>query len=714
MKSYLLKTCLLVLALSSTVIACGGGGSSSDDSSGGGNLVINGPGGSNSDINNALEQLDQDDAAANNNDNNNDDAESNTSDDDVELAFNISDAVALFTHSEVLEEIDPISNQIQAQLIDIEGYTNLLAQQNDGSLSFAINTEYDINVLYSVLSPDKQHLYVALDNGWGWWGSATAGCVGCDYLELIIEQNCALFVVDMSDNSFVCAVEGLFPQGMDAAYEKTVGPIKPIQFDENGNMYFLATPFTITTDTFCDTSGGFDDGSSDDILTPGEEDSDGGDSENITGTCQDIDVLEEIEWAPRLYQVTSGSNGSGTAAALTSADDNVNYMLVYPNGDIALHASSDSDSQLSLRQGNTTSSLTSTGNWGVDFFALDTGNSVLFGEATANTDVTNGLRMARPNSTAISYASLDATLFVNSDETPVPRHITLGANGNLYALVETTTSSSNQVLRIYQLLPYNDTPVKELTISSDSDWWQTLNRMPLIATGGYLFYSRSHSVAGTTIDTLHAVNLTTLADTTLPLADDVLYDIYTWQLDGSTIHFIGLDQTSDIVVAGQIDTTAISQASTSAEFSAAVTYTTAAPALASDAVINGTTRLVLSAEDNSTASSPNVNTIHADSGNPYSLSIEFNTAINKASTETNVILTDASDNQVDTMRIWNENTLHLLPDLDANPEGDSLSDSNGTTPLVSGETYLLRIGNGITSEANTSLAPVADTLIAID
>jgi len=194
------------------------------------------------------------------------------------LSFNMSGAVALLASEDVIEEADDANKFVAkggktlftyqvvgAQGVaskdslsrrdeEVGGVSNLLAVDEDGNASLAIDTEYPVKVSYSIVSPDGSKVYLALDNGWHHHD-------GNDYSTFIASQDCSLFSVNLEDSSFECVAEGLYVQNMDENYRKAIsGDQKPIQFDDEGNLYFSATTFTSNGDAWCnDPHNGFDD-----------------------------------------------------------------------------------------------------------------------------------------------------------------------------------------------------------------------------------------------------------------------------------------------------------------------------------------------------------------------------------------------------------------------------------------------------------------------
>lgn len=89
-------------------------------------------------------------------------------------------------------------------------------------------------------------------------------------------------------------------------------------------------------------------------------------------------------WNPRIYR---RAKTTSEIMALTQENESVNYFLALPTGEVAYY----SNNELWMWQNGTTIDLSSGGGHGVDFFAIDTKNAVMWGEWN-----TRGIWFARP------------------------------------------------------------------------------------------------------------------------------------------------------------------------------------------------------------------------------------------------------------------------------------------------------------------------------
>ncbi len=103
-------------------------------------------------------------------------------------------------------------------------------------------------------------------------------------------------------------------------------------------------------------------------------------------------------WNPRIYR---RAKTTSEIMALTQENESVNYFLALPIGEVAYY----SNSELWMWQNGTTIDLSS-GDGHVDFFAIDTKNTVMWGEWN-----TRGVWFAQPlPADGVEKATLDTNL----------------------------------------------------------------------------------------------------------------------------------------------------------------------------------------------------------------------------------------------------------------------------------------------------------------
>ena len=538
--------------------------------------------------------------------------------------------------------------------------TNLLAIDEDGNATLALESNYPIKVMYSVADPNGEYVYLALDTGWWNWD-------GNDYSQFIAQAGCAFFRVEIDTDEIACVEEGLFVQNMDDNYFKAVsGNQKPIQFDADGNVYFTGTTFTQE----CDDWG-----------------------------CW----LNQTDWNPRIYRVSSED---GAVTALTQDNAWIDYFLTLSTGELVYQSLNEDtwESNLYVWQDGQTIDLTTQG-WGVNFFTGDTNNSVLWGDWGSA-----GVRVARPlPGGGVHYSALDTTLFGdNSYSSTTPLRILVGDDGRLYGVFEAWHSECADygdgacndwnyytVLSVYQMLPYDPVPKVELTLSDDWGWWHWMGRTPFQVSKGHLYYSETVDVeidgaSFGTADVIHVVRLEdrvrrTALDEGLSDSEGARYEIYSWRLSGDELHFSALDKSRTVVVTGVIDTTKVRAGADESEY---LTLTDTSSASGATASIQDIEVLRPRQPDDDPGANPVVQEFHANPDNRYSVSVDFNKYMDMASVEESMEFVSTGDQEpVPGMKVWLYKTLHLIPDLDGL--------ANATVkPLDHDTEYRLAFGEG--------------------
>ena len=125
-----------------------------------------------------------------------------------------------------------------------EAATNLLAIDEDGIASPAVEADMPVYVLFSVLGPSQDYLYLALDDRWD---------DGVNYGEIIDSTGCAIWraSVDAEDeqNEWECVAPDLKLGRFSHNFRnRNAGGEKPLMFDAKGNLYFLAANFADRAD----------------------------------------------------------------------------------------------------------------------------------------------------------------------------------------------------------------------------------------------------------------------------------------------------------------------------------------------------------------------------------------------------------------------------------------------------------------------------------
>ncbi len=555
--------------------------------------------------------------------------------------------------------------------------TNLLAIDADGNASLAIESDYLIKVMYTVVDPAGEYVYIALDTGWWNWD-------GNDYSRYIAQENCAFFKVSLTTDEGSCVKEGLFVQNMDDDYMKAISSDqKPIQFDDDGNLYFTATGFIRHEESWEECW--WDEGAQSEICTTHFE-----------------YWIDSTSWNPRLYRV---DKETGNVSDLTPDNTEVAFFLVLSSGEIVYQSRNIEDwgsAGLYMWQNGATINL-SNQTWGVNFFTGDSSNSVMWGSWEEY-----GLRFARPVSGGgMIRATLDTRLFGSTfdDRSSSPRRVILGDDGRLYGVFESWQCNDYDsstgiwtcftVLSVYQILPYDGIPKVELTIPEQQDWWHWMENTPFQISRGYLYYTESENVIYNGIsygnrDVIEMIKLSDRAGNTLldSVVDGVpqRYEIYSWRLSGNKLYFSALDLTTTTVVTGEVDTLLVRQGASESEY---LTVTETASALGATSAIQDIEILTPQESEQDSGSAPVVEQFHVKQDNIYSASIDFTKYMNKNSVESNLTFDDDSSNPATTFKVWIYKSLHLIPDLSTNGLADDTTD-----PLAASTTYMIALGGG--------------------
>jgi hypothetical protein len=553
---------------------------------------------------------------------------------------------------------------------DVAAPTNLLAVDEEGNAWPAIESEYPIKIMYSVTDPSGEYVYLALDNGW--WGEWD----GNDYTQFIARENCAFFRVRLEDDTWEPVMEGVFVQKIDQDYMQRISSNqKPIQFDDYGNVFFAGTEFERESETW-EWYEWNDETQQEEVVTHTDY------------------WIRDTSWNPRIYRM---DKDSGEIAAITQDIQTVDYFLVLPTGEIAYHSFDQhggTNDRLWMWQSGTTIDLSSSamGNWGVDFFTVDTSNVVMWGEWN-----TNGIWFARPRSAGgVEKAVLDTNLFGgNQHGDSKPRRVIVADDGRLYGLFESHLWDHEKqqdctVLSVYQILPYDGVPKLELTLSNNWFWWDWMRETPFQMSKGYLYYVDTID-PGDYLGTRDVIKMVYLPDRTMSQVLDgegQRYEIYNWRLSGDTLYFSALDKATTTVVSGEIDTVKVKDGEPASEF---LTVTETASAIGAVSRIRDIEILTPKQPEVDTGSAPAVQEFHTSPENLYSVSMDFTKYMDKQTVEDNLVFEDAALNPIESMKVWIYKSLHLIPDLDET----GLGDSSTTSPLAFETEYTVALGDGV-------------------
>ena len=594
------------------------------------------------------------------------------------------DGRQLFSYTLARDSRTPVSRSLNSRNEEgsDQGVSNLLAIDEQGDASLAVDTNMPMKVMYSVVSPDGSKVYIALDNGW------SSGSSDFDYASTIAGLNCGLLEVDTDTDEHRCVKEGLMVQSMDDNYMQNVsGNQKPIQFDKDGNVYFTATSFERREDTWCN---GFDN----------------------NGNCTDEHTqywLDQVDWNPLIYKMNASDQ---TVTNISQDNEHVQFFLTLSSGEVAYQAWQDTNNgNLVLKVVNSQGSVVnlSSDSW-VKFFTKDSENALVWGEEDWNNS-SSGLKMAKPikddNLGRFQFASLDTSLFGAQDQnsgwnSPTPRRIIMADDGRVYGVFESGRSDFdptgnggngswtwNTYLKVFQMLPFDGVPKVELDLGTDG-WWSWMQDTPFQISRGFLYYTEEVVVPGLNeADVIRMVNLETRELTTLIDPNEAnatgRYEIYNWRLSGNTLFFSALELGTNTVVTGKIDTLAVRAATAGSDLSAHLTIQESATASGAASKVQDIEVIAPSAPPVE-AGNFIVQDVHIDPVNIYSISVDFNKYPDASTINGNISVTSADTAEGDngvipTFKLWLYKTLHMVPDLE--------QPANSVDPLLLPETVPL-------------------------
>ncbi len=322
-------------------------------------------------------------------------------------------------------------------------------------------------------------------------------------------------------------------------------------------------------------------------------------------------------------------------------------------------------------------------NAGVSSFAIDYANTIIAAGGT------NGTEYVRPrsdggfNRAPMQYYSGD---------------VQLGDDGALY---------SRSYGELSRLLPYDPMPF----ITGIG------GRVKLAQNFAYYTDSKTHANYGE-YDIISLTNLSTREETVLFDATTAefdagapRYDIFNFNVSGTTLMFSALDQGNNEVKLGQIDMIKLRQGAAESEYLSFINVSSAVNA-------SNSVRAMVSIKPRQPAfdpgAAPYISKYHFNNTNPYSLGINFSKYMDKASVEQNLSLldTDNANATVAYIPFWIQQNLFLIPD--TSPQEFSDSDS---APLKLGNQYQLSLASNtldaygwMLSDGDTNTYPLSTNL----
>ena len=543
-------------------------------------------------------------------------------------------------------------NGLMAGLAGNSNAFNLVAVTSDGISHQAIESPYLSRVLYTV-SPSSinqtderrfvdPNVYIA-------FSSDPIEGDSNDYSQFILKtvnQPCALYYVNTSNNSQGCALPNVEPTpyfGSD--FGKVDGSNrKPLQFDSEGNIYVVGKPFTVSN--------------------------------------------EKIIKKPyaRLYKI---QRGTFAATPLTQDNESVAFFTVLASGEpvVAISRQTGFDLAVFVTKNGATARRTIASQISEPFINLDTYRTLFYGSSAGNNKAVNIVRTSESNleRAVINYntgtpTGYNLTVSSTTYSSLIPRRVISGDDGNFYTVFSATATNSDSALLIYQTLPFKRDAVAAIPVTGE--WWTWMKNRPLQIKRGVLYYATTQDRANIgSVDIIKVVRLTD--GTTQSLFADKNYRIDSWKALGDTLHFSGIDNDTNQVVQGQVNTKKIAQ---QRDWSAAAwqnlipaTVTPSASARASSILVEDLESLAPQQPQTDTGMVPAVMTFQTTD---KSAALTFTKYMEKATVESklNIEAKQSGIAKPGLFPVWGYQNLHLVYDT-----SNGLSDNQTTgLPLGSG------------------------------
>jgi len=570
-----------------------------------------------------------------------------------------------------------INKRTSRSALSEENSTNFFIVDSDGNLKEGLSANIDLKILYTLMSPDNNFLYVALDPGYDEWGGLNWSGKFEESRRFIARNKCALLKVTISNGDFGCVDELVSPSPVSQDFKKLLSDsgIKPLQFDNDGNLYFIGHSFS------------------------------------QQNNCKNPDEIQwcDIDWDWNSPKILKKYNPSTSEIIdLTPDNDKIAMFKVIVDGSLVY--TSTQTNQLKLitydNSGNaSTNSLNNTdsGWWGDLFFTTDDSGTVIFGAGQS------GLNFARKHPVVVGariVRTLNTTLFSKSGNQSTVRRVIKGDDGYIYGLFHENQgywdSTKNEwinenALNLYSVLPYSD--AAKATMKIGNDWWNALKRTDFQISKGYVYFTEKESHPTGLFQDRTVIKIRRLSDgktTTLfnqgSEIDGYLvwrdrYEIYNWRLSDNILTFSGFDTKDSKVVMGEIDTKKVRQGKEASEY---LVIDNVASALGANAIISDIEILTPIAPKYDTGSNPSIVKTFTNPSNLYSASIEFSKYMDNEGISNSVKMTetDNSSNIVSLMSVWIYKTLHLILDIDTtNADTDSLNKETSYTISIPKEVH---------------------------
>ena len=487
--------------------------------------------------------------------------------------------------------------------------------------------------------------------------------------------NCAFIKVEVATNAKTCVKTGVYLSEIDNVYRKLMGgKVKPVQFDNDGNLYFSGIAFTLSDGQIVDQDDG--------MVKIFRYTVDGTAGDPITNDLEKITGFKVMGTGELIYKAVNQLNGIESM-----------YMVNADNSVINV-------------QGNT-----------VTVFDTDTYKSAFWVGNDENSKP--GIHFLRPMTDASGNAITNKTV-MNTYRDPfdrdndgatgeAPRQLIIGDDFKLYAVYYDISNAGTGV-QVNRVLPFDGEAMASFTAPSGGSDLR-FDTSAQVARG-YLYYVQSQDNRdGLGVqDVILAVDLTTRSTKTMLLKGR--YEVYAWTVSGNRIYFSGRDMQNNTNIAGEVNTLKMR---TGRSGEAIDKWSVASPLEEAYRVMDIE---VITPQQPTLDPGGNfvVSQFNGSADTRDSISIEFSKYANKALVEKNLTLTSSENasEPIPMSMIWFYKALHLIPDTDGWNGGSfgGLLDSGHSTPLASNAEGNISYTVKITSESGPDL--VLDAYDAFD
>ena len=551
------------------------------------------------------------------------------------------------------------SSSLQAQNTDTSSNSANFFALDDEDNVHSVFTNSGIYVLYVANDPTGEYAYVALDID--------------QSAEFIKLSQCALYRVKLATNEVFCVEQNYAPANLDSSFTAALEyqGLKPVQFvtsDDSttatttlSTVYYLGRSFTVSDD--------------------------------------------QISWDsssnPLIRKLDIASDGSVSNATPISFDiDSIKSFALLADGLLVYHFSNELSAGLKLYDNGSTNTITDIADSAdSDYFysAGDTSDVLMYGKVDDSERIMRFMRSAEGG--GVNIKELPSAM-INGESTV---RVISADDGFVYALTHDETA---QELNFYQLMPFDDTPMFSIDVSSSNLAQALDNKVQLYINHAYYVDTESHEGGNHNDRDVIKIVKKYNGETRTLLNDEAWtqrYDIHKWKQIGDEIHFAGVDYSISKMVYGRVDLTAVENNAADSEI-LSVSEISSVLGVSSD--ILDLEDIRPDAPNKYEAGSPKLE-FHTDERNPYAATIEFTKYMNKTDVESKTTIDSSSSATTDHFYVWYYKTLHIIYDQDGSTAlTDSLADGTEVTITLADSARDLTgfyLANGMESEELTIL-----------